>query len=293
MTRARERLSLIIPWWVKLATKLLLARIPLPHIWWHRLGLFRHGSMTDPSYAWTVFSAHLENYQSATEGKIPACALELGPGDSPFSGLFGRFLGTQKTYLVDRGSFLQWDPQTQQRFIAFAHEKKWETGWAGYPALETMGIVSLTDGLTSMRSLPDHCVDFLWSQAVLEHLPREEFAAFLFEMRRVLRPGGYMSHRVDLKDHLGGSLNHLRFSEKVWESRLFRSSGFYTNRLRHGEILEAFQGAGFTIVHERVQHWQQVPLSSGKMAPMFRHSNVDDLRVSGFTVVLRCAETPT
>jgi len=38
------------------------------------------------------------------------------------------------------------------------------------------------------------------------------------EYCRVLSSDGIASHRIDLKDHLGGSLNNLCFSVRVWES---------------------------------------------------------------------------
>ena len=41
----------------------------------------------------------------------------------------------------------------------------------------------------------------------------------------MIRPGGLCSHVVDLKDHLGGALNNLRFSQRVWESRTMAGSG--------------------------------------------------------------------
>jgi ubiquinone/menaquinone biosynthesis C-methylase UbiE len=96
----------------------------------------------------------------------------------------------------------------------------------------------LTNGLESIRSIPSAMVDFVFSQAVLEHVRRDEFAPMLAETFRVLREDGYSSHEIDIKDHLGQSLHSLRFPESIWESSWFASSGFYTNRLRHSEIVE-------------------------------------------------------
>lgn len=68
-----------------------------------------------------------------------------------------------------------------------------------------------TDGLSSLRSIPTHSIDFIFSQAVLEHLRKHEFLDMMKELRRILKPTGICSHQVDLKDHLGGALNNLTF----------------------------------------------------------------------------------
>jgi len=41
------------------------------------------------------------------------------------------------------------------------------------------------------------------------------------ECKRTLKNDGLASHRVDLKDHLRGSLNNLRLRREIWESNLF------------------------------------------------------------------------
>lgn len=97
-------------------------------------------------------------------------------------------------------------------------------------------------------------IDFIWSQAVLEHIRKSEFLDTMLELHRILRPNGVCSHVVDLKDHLGGALNNLRFSEKLWESNFMASSGFYTNRIRYSEMLDIFHQAGFSVEVVNVSH---------------------------------------
>jgi len=81
-----------------------------------------------------------------------------------------------------------------------------------------------------LAQIPTEGIDFCFSNAVLEHVDKSDFSRMVKELFRVLKPGGASSHRVDLKDYLGGGLNHLRFSENRWEGKLFKSSGFYTMR---------------------------------------------------------------
>ena len=147
----------------------------------------------------------------------------------------------------------------------------------------------LTHGLADLRAIPSQSIDLIWSQAVLEHIDRYQFGETMQELRRILRPEGVCSHRVDLTDHFCGSLNNLRFSEKLWESRLFKSSGFYTNRIRYSEMVETFKRCGFSVDIVRADTWKTLPLPRRQLDPQFRQFETDDLRVSGFDVILRPA----
>jgi hypothetical protein len=92
---------------------------------------------------------------------------------------------------------------------------------------------------------------------------------------------------VDLRDHLGGALNNLRFSERIWESEFFARSGFYTNRICFAQMLSMFSAAGFTAEVGRVQRWPKLPTPRRSLAPQFREVSDEDLLVSSFDVRLR------
>ena len=138
-----------------------------------------------------------------------------------------------------------------------------------------------------MREIPGRSVDFLWSHAVLEHVRLGEFLDTLQELRRVIRPDGICSHRVDLMDHLCCELNNLRFPEDLWESDFFARSGFYTNRIRHSEMLDLFREAGFSPEVVRIDRWERLPTPLAKMAMKYRGLGEDELRIFAFDVILR------
>jgi SAM-dependent methyltransferase len=71
-----------------------------------------------------------------------------------------------------------------------------------------------TNGMQSYREIPAASVDLIFSQAVLEHVRRNEFVQIAAEMRRILKPDGVASHQVDLRDHLGGGLN--KYADFFW-----------------------------------------------------------------------------
>ena len=275
----------LIPWRLKLGAKIALSRLPLHYGLWQHLQLFRHGQMTDLGYAERVFAGHAELIPPPTIGHAPVL-LELGPGDSLLSIFLGYRRGAGHTWLVDAGAFAVDEPAF---YSAAAATLGIGVGpWRTIAALcaDCRGSY-LTDGLASLRSLPSASVDFIWSQAVLEHVRRADFEATAVELRRVLHPEGCMSHQIDFRDHLGGRLNSLRFSHQTWDGPLFSKSGFYTNRLRLGEVVRAFESAGFAVEVRASTRWEALPTPRAVMDPAFRGLPDTDLLVSDALLVMQ------
>lgn len=279
-----------IPWYAKIIIKIVLARLPLNYGFWRGARIFRHGDMDRPAYAYEVFRTHYDrvNFPRKDKGFV---ALELGPGDSIFSAIISSAFNASCTYLVDLGRYIRAD--IADYFIMTDFLKR-----QNLPVPHITGASSLHDllkminahyeveGIHSLRHIADGTVDFIWSQAVLEHVLRDQFSETLYELRRILRPDGVCSHRIDLKDHLGGGLNSLRFSSSLWETDFMRRSGFYTNRIRYHEMLHLFEVAGFDVKVLDIDRWQQLPISHTKLSMEFGNMPIDHLLISGFDVVL-------
>lgn len=278
------------PWWLMLLAKLVLARLPVPHSVWKRLGLFQHGAMERPAYALGVFIRHFEAV-GLRANQSSFITLELGPGESLLTVPIAYAHGADLTYLIDVGRFAGYDAESYMELAELLAQRGLSlpnrVPSSAEELLETCRGCYLVCGLESLRSVPTACVDFAFSHAVLEHVRRGEFLDTMLELRRVMKPDGLGSHVVDLRDHLGGALNSLRFSSSLWESALFSSSGFYTNRLRFSEMLAAFRGSGFETQLVDVRRWPSTPIAREKLAPEFRHLPEDDLLVSGFHAVLK------
>jgi len=283
----------LLPWYAKMGAKLVLAHLPIPHGVWFRLGVFRHGQMQDFEYARGVFASHLKiagmGSVAANAGKV---ALELGPGESLFTAVLARANGFSGSILVDVGDFALPRPEA---YLELAGRLR--AGGAALPDLSACGDIPsllgcldsryLTRGLESLRFLPDRSVDFVFSQAVLEHVRRREFAPTLKEIRRILKPDGVSTHVIDLKDHLQLSLNNLRFREPFWESDFVASSGFYTNRLRYDELMALFAAAGFEAQVVSTKTWPELPVPKRRLASHYRSMPDESLRISELTVRLR------
>jgi hypothetical protein len=280
-----------LPWWAKMGAKLGLARLPVPYGFWKQLGIFRHGEMMVPERAIAAFRNHFEDATKRGGASDGFQSLELGPGDSVLSGFAARAYGAERAWLVDAGSFAETDVESCRRTIELLASEGRPLPPISAPTLQgamaEANVVYLTEGTRSFTAIPDHCIQFFWSQVVLEHVHRAELPSLLRELRRVLAPNAIGIHSIDFRDHLGGGLNNLRFPDDIWETEKFRDSGFYTNRIRPREMIGLMEEAGFSVEVISEQRWSQLPLARHKMAPQFRQFTDEDFMVCDMRVMMR------
>ncbi|MCE2509639.1 MAG: methyltransferase domain-containing protein [Alphaproteobacteria bacterium] len=271
---------------MKITGKVVLSRLPLSPRIWHRVGLFSPGEMRSPAYAVSVFQRHFRQAGAAGAGFR---YLELGPGGSMATALVAWAHGAGGGYLVDTEPMVPYATTVYQDLLSRLAADGASRDLAPLMAcsdsesmLRAAHATYLEEGLQSLRGLRSEDVDFLFSHAVLEHVPRKSFAEICGEFYRILKPGGTASHVVDFQDHLGGSLHNLRFSERLWEAPWFaRRSGFYTNRLRYSDMLEHFERAGFKVDVMDVNHWSTLPLPRHALHVDFQNRTKDDLHIAG------------
>ena len=275
-----------VPWWLKIIAKIFLSRLPIEYKIWRKVHLFKLGSMDSVESAYSIFIRHYH----LVNIKHNFTCLELGPGDSLFSALIARALGSKKTFLVDIGDYADHNMELYKSMYGFLLKRGYNFK-VDMTSLENMlsscQAVYMTSGITSLREITDDSADMIFSQAVLEHVKKRDFLPTLRELCRILRPGGCCSHEVDLKDHLGGSLNNLRFSDRLWESDLFARSRFYTNRIRFDEMLLFFKKAGFRIQLVDQDNWACLPIKKCKLNSSFRELSEHNLCTAGFRVILK------
>ncbi len=290
-----------VPWWARIAFKIILARIPIPYRFWKSLHLFEHGAMDQPNLALSGFLEHARtagftsNHDPGNGVAVTGAGrsiLEIGPGDSLYTAMIAATMGASRTWLVDAGAFATTDVRAYCALAAHLREKKRPLPFESIPPtlgsiLAACNAVYLTRGVPSLSEIPSQSVDYHFSNAVLEHIPRSEFEVFTRELKRVTTRTGVGVHRVDLQDHLGGRLNNLRFSRRLWESKFLAKSGFYTNRLRFREMIGYFERAGFQCEVTRIIRWDSPPNARRVLDQEFRNLPDEDLLVRGFDVVLR------
>lgn len=260
-------------WALKIVAKLVLSRLPAPYALWRAMGLFRHGRMDRRDYALKIFRLHAER---AFPAGLPhgATVLELGPGDSIASALIAAGHGAGRVWLIDAGDYATKDVALYRvlaRDLADSGVVTPDLSRAQTfeDVLNACNARYLTRGLRSLGEVADVSVDFAWSHSVLEHVRKAQLSDTLRELRRVVKPGGLVSHNVDYQDHLAGALNNLRFAERLWESSLFADSGFYTNRVPAVVMHNMFRETGFEVLQEDFGRWPALPTPRRRMAPEF------------------------
>jgi hypothetical protein len=272
-----------VNWRLKIFAKIVLHHLPINYKFWQKIGLFRLGSMEQYEYAEKIFLLHTNR---AFPDLIPVNStfLELGPGDSLSSAILANASGIKKIYLVDVGNYINDDMSIYRKLTDKIRKKNKNcidanTIESVEALLQACNAIYLTNGLDSLKEIPDSNIDFVWSHSVLEHIRKRDFENTFIELKRIIKSGGLMSHNVDFMDHLGGALNNLRFNEKIWESNFFSDSGFYTNRIRYSEIEALFNELGFNIIESNYSSWEKLPTPKKKMGLTFQNFSETDLKI--------------
>jgi SAM-dependent methyltransferase len=285
-----------IPWYIKMPIKIVISRFPVEPRFWQEINVFRAGTMDSPECAFDIFKVHYEatNLRSLSDCSV----LEIGPGNSGLTAVFAQSFGASRTWLIDTEPLASQDA----RLFLGAEQLLLKAGLSAPhlgavtsvdEALTRLNAFYLTTGLESLKKIPEAEVDFLFSNAVLEHVRLREFADLIAETRRILKPTGIASHVIDFRDHLQHGLNNLRFPERVWESEFMARSGFYTNRIPWPDMERIFRGAGFSVELIRVQHWPDgLPTRQGSMARPFKQMSAANLKVMAAHVLLRPLKRP-
>lgn len=265
-----------IPWWMKIAIKIVLYRLRLPYHIWRKLNVFKHGSMLDKNYALSVYDECFKDIQRKYPDGFNL--LELGPGDSISTGIIASTRGSRQTILVDSGNFAS---KKVDSYITLLEKLDLDIPESFIDILEGTNTIYLTEGINSLKDIDSSSIDVVVSNAVLEHIYLEEFEETLHELYRIQKHGGMSYHRIDYKDHLSQSLNSLRFSKNIWEKPWFAKSGFYTNRLRAVDVVMHFERQGYKVESIKYNRWKELPLNKSLLHKEFQNYSDDDLLING------------
>jgi hypothetical protein len=257
---------------------------------WSQLNVFRHSyGSQDPTAQVRAMRERIAWFEART-GRLPRTVLELGPGEVTTRAVVNKALGVERTILVDVGDFGTREVEEYQRLAEAAREQGLAApDLAGARDREEVfarcGAEYCVYGMASLKRLSAASVDFILSEAVIEHIRWHDLAPTFRQTRRLLAPGGVAWHAVDFQDHMGGKLENLRFPPAVWESWLMASSGFYTNRASASEVVRQLRYAGFEVEVVARRLWRVAPTTRRRIArDLQRVWSDDDLRTSSITL---------
>ncbi len=107
----------------------------------------------------------------------------------------------------------------------------------------------------TLEQFHDEFFTLIFSSNVLEHIEISILPGFVQDFYRLLQPGGYSFHQIDLGDHLAyydknvSLKNYLRYSNQTWRKH-FENDVQYFNLVQRPAWLDFFQKAGFETLEE-------------------------------------------
>ena len=224
----------------------------------------RTGGTDAAPYCYEVFLKHLTLCHEAGMASVPSSVAEIGPGDSIGIGLAALIAGAERYCGLDvvPYSLSERNHRIFGDLVAFFRDRapnaSW--GWPNYDHLldaRRFPSAALPDAAlrrslaadrleaiwaalggrpdrvrieyrcpwSSAAAIEPGSVDWLWSHSVLEHV--DDLEAAYAAMHRWLKPGGFMSHQVDLRSHELLPEWNGHWSVPGWRWRLMRGRRLY------------------------------------------------------------------
>lgn len=194
-----------------------------------------------------------ETYQLLEKNKVEIkdkIILELGPGNSYINAYNFLLKGAKKVILVDKFP-RNFNSKKQKQFfnqeLDFIKEKynKKNLFFVKNENLDSKYIEIIKGELSNIDSKQK--VDLIFSISVLEHI--KDINSNIKSMYNILRSGGFMYHKIDLRDHYNFNSPFLfyKYSERTWNKYLTREGLSYTNRVRYDEFLDLFKRDKFKV----------------------------------------------
>jgi SAM-dependent methyltransferase len=260
---------------------------------------------------WRIMMGHLQAANARIDG---GTLLEMGTGWYPTFPLCLYLAGAARVYTVDLNRLLR-SEMTIALAERLANHVALIAQISGKPeaavaerqravAAALRGGASIgaaTDGVIDYRApgdaarteLPASSVDVLFSNSVLEHVPRDVIEACFREAMRILRPGAIVFHSVNCGDHYAyfdrsiDQLHYLQYSEAEWAK--WNNSFLYQNRLRAIDLTAMARKQGFVIEIDtsRANPERLRQLDRIRVDPYFAHYSRDQLAITSIDFVGR------
>ena len=249
---------------------------------------------------------HLKGFRKYSDKTVPASCLEIGTGWYPIVPICFFLAGADKIYSVDI-SFLTSTERlkvTLQKFVACSNLGHLNNYIDVLPerlgvikslldnyhkftldeALQKLNITYLIEDARDL-SLPDNSIDLVNSNNTFEHIYPDVLIPILKEFRRVVKkPGGVMSHFIDMSDHFAhfdksiNIYNFLQFSDKQW--KWIDNSIQPQSRIRIYDYKQIYADLQIPISDESCREGDLNELESIPLADKFANRPIDEIAKS-------------
>lgn len=283
------------------------------------------GGTVSARYCYSVFMRHRVIAAQYGMMQSPTTVVELGPGDSLGIGLMAILTGSQQYVAVDavRHANTATNLAVFDELVTLLKNKtpipfdgecaaiRPELVEYGFPhaLFDQQGLISALspqrlseirqalinpsrDGLIQyhaplgeMGGISAESIDWIFSQAVLEHV--DELEETYRQCFRCLKPGGFMTHQIDYQCHETANEwnGHWRYPNWLWALMRGRRPWF-VNRLPHSAQRKSQEGAGLSILAEILQKGVH-GIKRSQLATPFRSLSDQDLVTAGAMLVSR------
>ncbi|MBI2929404.1 MAG: class I SAM-dependent methyltransferase [Verrucomicrobia bacterium] len=305
-------------WMIKSAVQRVISGLPRSHAW---NGLFQRYVTRGLDLGIGEFEAklnacrkHFENYRHfSPRPRAGFRALELGTGWFPILPVGLHLCGASEIWTFDIAPLLR-DFTFKQTLLLFCEYDQKGALHKFLPAARPERITNLHGSVARaaeqapeallkalnihvlvrdarQTGLPSKSIDLVFSNVVLEHIPRAELADLFAEVRRVCADEAVISHYVGMADQYASfdrsitPFNFLKYPASRW--RLLDNPIIPQNRLRISDYRSLLQEAGCSIVKELHTSGSTEALRQVKLAPEFRKYSQEDLLVLFAWIVAR------
>lgn len=239
----------MIPWKLK-STAFRLADILGPEFLYFSQKHFTGRSTALPHKPTPVWLYHEKNLVDRNARNV----IEFGAGKNLIQNLYLSALGIEQV-VVDINPMLDFDLANAaiDRLASFGHAASKHVNSTN--DLKTLyGISYIAPMDMRQTSLAASSFDACISTNTLEHIPVASIRDIWREVRRLLRPNGVVSAKIDYSDHYAHTdkslslLHFLKYSEAEWSRH--NHNYHFQNRLRHKHHVELLRDAGFVIIRD-------------------------------------------
>jgi hypothetical protein len=146
----------------------------------------------------------------------------------------------------------------------------------------------------TMSCLDGNRFQLIVSAGVFEHVRKEGLSDFVANWAKLLVPGGFAMHSINIADHLAhydstaSPKQYLGFSETVWK-RFFENDVQYINRVQRSEWLKIFDSAGLILRDETGSY---ADLAGLKINKRYIGIETRDLQCTNLRVLLQSKPEP-
>ncbi len=281
------------------------------------------GGTVSAEYCYSVYLRHLVMAARHGMATDPLTVVELGPGDSLGIGLMALLTGAEQYYALDAvrhastkinlvifdelvklltdrapipsgGDYAEILPELDD--YTFPAQILSEARLTQSLEVDRLNLFrqALAGDLTTssiryiapmgrMHEIPAESVDLILSQAVMEHVDQLEES--YTECFRCLKPGGFMSHQIDLRCHDTASEwnGHWQYSNLTW--RLMRGSRpWFINRQPCSTHIDLVKQTGFSLRAQITQRGN-CGISRKQLANKFHKLSESDLLTAGIFIL--------